>query len=212
MGTDIHLATEVRVEGIWSYYPSMLRWDDEGFNYDNDPSCRQYSLFALLADVRNGFGFAGIVTHTPLEPLFPGRGLPEDRDTTTYNEADENAPWLGEHSFTWADFYELKEVNWDDTYIVTTGVVLAARAKLMKDGEQPEEYSTSVMGQGIETFKCLGEWEESGHPEDKSYIQCYWHHNPFKNCAFRRWVDGGLTEIADKFGPANVRVLMGFDS
>lgn len=39
---------------------------------------RNYDLFAILADVRNGRGFAGIVTGTGFDPISDPKGLPDD--------------------------------------------------------------------------------------------------------------------------------------
>jgi hypothetical protein len=81
MGTDIHLQVEVRGEdGVWKTSPRkpFKTYGDEGFSWDDDPSGRHYDLFAFLADVRNGFGFGGVVRGARIEPQFPGRGLPKD--------------------------------------------------------------------------------------------------------------------------------------
>ena len=39
---------------------------------------RNYDVFSILADVRNGYGFAGVRTSTGFDPIAPGRGLPSD--------------------------------------------------------------------------------------------------------------------------------------
>ena len=39
---------------------------------------RHYDVFAILADVRNGYGFAGVRTGSGFDPIAPGRGLPSD--------------------------------------------------------------------------------------------------------------------------------------
>lgn len=206
MGTDIHLAVEVRVKGVgWSYRPSFPKYDEEGFSWEADPCERFYKLFALLADVRNGFGFAGVSTHARIEPLFSGRGIPTD------SVIDIDAH-LGDHSFTWASFNELKAIDWDGQMVVQIGVVRAAIAKGMKDGVRPEGYIGAVTGPRVKMFRCVAEWEASGHPEGDSYVQVIWHDSPFEKCAFRTWVSGCLTQIAEEFGPENVRVLIGFDS
>lgn len=80
MGTDIHLQVEVLGEdGVWKISPRkpFRTYDDEGFSWDEDPSGRNYNLFAFLANVRNGFGFAGFSTGARVEPQFPGRDFPE---------------------------------------------------------------------------------------------------------------------------------------
>jgi len=108
MGADIHLNTEVRREGRgWTYHPSYTLWNEAGFDYANSPVLRQYSLFALLAGVRNEPYFR-------FSPLFPDRGYPKDIDKAPYDANAEDWPSLGDHSFTWASFEELRTINWEE--------------------------------------------------------------------------------------------------
>lgn len=67
MGTDIHSIAQVRVEGVWKTV---------AVGVGGDP--RDYNLFAMLADVRNGRGFAGIKTADPFPVIHEQRGLPAD--------------------------------------------------------------------------------------------------------------------------------------
>lgn len=39
---------------------------------------RHYDVFSILADVRNGYGFAGVVTSSGFNPITSGRGIPDD--------------------------------------------------------------------------------------------------------------------------------------
>jgi hypothetical protein len=39
---------------------------------------RNYDVFSILADVRNGYGFAGVKTSSGFTPIAGGRGLPDD--------------------------------------------------------------------------------------------------------------------------------------
>ncbi len=71
MGTDIHGVFQKRIAN--SEYGGI--WEDVESTYEYT---RHYFLFAWLANVRNGYGFAGIPTHTPVEPLQSERGLPLD--------------------------------------------------------------------------------------------------------------------------------------
>lgn len=50
-----------------------------GKPFDN----RNYDLFAALADVRNGVGFAGVKTGKAIEPIAMPRGIPDDADPDT---------------------------------------------------------------------------------------------------------------------------------
>ena len=68
MGTDIH--------GVFQRHDNTTgQWHDVPSNYKQD---RHYQLFAVLADVRNGYGFAGIQTGEVVTPTSKPRGLPSD--------------------------------------------------------------------------------------------------------------------------------------
>lgn len=214
MGSDIHLFVEFRHgDGPWQQAPkSFPEYGDRDFSWDSDPAGRDYMLFGFLADVRNGTGFAGISIYAPWEqPLFPHRGIPADSCYREDEGDEEDAPWLGDHSQTWVSYNELVAIDWDQQRI-NRGVVPASVAKALADGERPEESCGSITGPNLKTFRCVREWEESGHPEKDSHVEAFWAHNPFEECAFRDWIEGGLTDLAAQYGSANVRVLMGFDS
>jgi hypothetical protein len=92
MGCDIHGLSQIRYG------------DSEWFDCDTIEDGRNYRLFAALAGVRNGFGFAGIATHEPIIPIAEPRGLPED----FVNDEDEHC--MGDHSFSWLHMSEI--VSW----------------------------------------------------------------------------------------------------
>ena len=54
----------------------------------DDPTFDPPAVFAALADVRNGYGFAGVPTHEAIKPISEARGLPEDRTTSYGEDAD----------------------------------------------------------------------------------------------------------------------------
>ena len=70
MGTDIHSIAQVNRDG---------RWQTVAVGIDGDR--RSYNTFAMLADVRNGYGFAGCRTSTGFPVIHEPRGLPEDLKT-----------------------------------------------------------------------------------------------------------------------------------
>ena len=88
LGCDIHLYVERRINGIWEsadkWTPNKYAAEDEGepalgVEYEDlFYSGRSYNLFSILADVRNGVGFAGCDTGDRLVPISDPRGLPEN--------------------------------------------------------------------------------------------------------------------------------------
>jgi hypothetical protein len=88
MGCDIHCFTEVRINGAWHL------WDQP------DPG-RHYSMFALMAGVRN-YG-------NEIKPIAEPRGLPADVSAATafaYSEWEADA-----HSMSWLSIEEVAEVE-----------------------------------------------------------------------------------------------------
>jgi hypothetical protein len=230
MGTDIHLYVEEYRDGEWREVlgpyvrkdsPDRRTWDPY-WQYDRfdhghpDPWARQYNLFAFLADVRNGTGFAGVSTGKPVTPQFPHRGIPED---TSYCEPeyDEDGyrisghEWLGDHSFTYAYLDELLNAPWDMEFH-SQGTVNLTEYQVFKDKGIPNSWSGGVYG-GSTAHWSNEEFEK--RIEDKvitqhDYTTVHWKWKPLWKCNFHRWVTETLKPMFED--PSQVRVLMGFDS
>jgi len=69
MGTDIHSIAQVKRDGKWVTVAIGIAGD-----------IRSYDTFAMLANVRNGRGFAGVRTSTGFPVIHEPRGLPNDLD------------------------------------------------------------------------------------------------------------------------------------
>ncbi len=162
MGCDIHLFVEKRVKGRWV---AADKWtvdkdDDETpkrkcveYNqrfYDG----RNYNLFSILADVRNGCGFAGIKTGEGFEPIAPPRGLPAD---VCKEIADESERWGSDgHSHSHFTVAELMAYDWTQVSIlqgVVDGITFEQWERYGRShGESPENYSGGVFGRGIKNI------------------------------------------------------------
>lgn len=231
MGTDIHLYVEVSDEdGNWQeikrpytgdWYGPVSGWspwwDDEAKNLP-DPTGRNYNLFAFLADVRNGSGFAGVPTHTPVTPQFPRRGIPDNISylEPIYDEDGDQiagSSWLGDHSFTWATLDELLALDWSVEF-ASTGLVGPEEYSRYKEQGMPESWSGGVWGQGIKIWDDQAAWDaahEEGVLTANDYIRVYWKWKPLVDCDFKRWCEGFLLSLSPDH-PERVRVTMGFDS
>jgi len=97
------------------------QWDNNSVLLDSGYSDRNYGLFAILADVRNGHGFAGVRTGEPTVPISAPRGVPDDASD---GYRDEVRQW-GEdgHSHTWFTLAELLAYDWDGQYAVNSFLV-----------------------------------------------------------------------------------------
>ena len=229
MGTDIHLYVEMFDGEKWAEIPPPYEtgygyrsWlpDCDSHDFDDprpNPIERNYNLFALLANVRNGRGFAGIKTGEPVTPLFAERDFPPAGMSYTeavYDDDGElvSGAYLGEHSFTWATLDELLAVNWA-TIFHRTGVVDLVNFRLWQNTGAPKEWSGKISGPGIRTYPAnvYALIEKEGIATDEDYAQVDWVYTPLIGCGFERWCKEVLSPLADGH-PENVRVLIGFDS
>lgn len=176
MGCDIHLMTEKqREDGTWeavrkmpldnfiqrkaqedeqqgisvkdSYWRTrwlalsraggVLRW-----LYDS----RNYNLFAILADVRNGYGFAGVSTGRGFNPISSPKGVPEDA-SPEYLEYVESMGVDG-HSHSYHTLKDLLDYNWHQT---TThyGVISEEQYKDWTPGTEPDLYCGAIYSQNV---------------------------------------------------------------
>lgn len=108
MGCDIHTAIEVRNGDGWHLEQREVFPDDfhEG-RFTTDPfDWRNYGLFGFLADVRN---------YSRVPPISETRGLPDDL-SPELEDQDDDAPWLGDHSFSWLSVAELLAFDYDQDF------------------------------------------------------------------------------------------------
>jgi len=152
MGCDIHLYVEVYKDGNWI---SADEWEEVKWNghkfmdipygkayYDD----RNYNLFAILADVRNGYGFAGVKTGFGFKPIDDPRGLPFDVSEILAKEGDN----VDYHSHSWFTVQELMDYDWTQTTELI-GVINAPEYLSMRLYEQdrPRTYCADVTGKSI---------------------------------------------------------------
>jgi hypothetical protein len=112
MGCDIHAGIEVNDGNGWT----PLKWPNR-WHRDDDPEeppqtarldlNRNYDAFAILANVRNGYGFAGCDTGDGFVPIAEPRGLPDDAHPETIDQA-----CTGDHSATYVTADELLSYDW----------------------------------------------------------------------------------------------------
>lgn len=228
MGTDIHGVVQQR------FKPS--RFDPFGKEHDITPAqiefskkwhtvcevedSRNYRLFAALADVRNGYGFAGVPTHVPIRPIAEPRGLPDDFDAKEavrflpqYMGEDAYDPvWItGDHSQTWLSLEEI--VNWDgwDQDLNATGVITRKQyGEWDHNSPPPGGWSGSISGGDI----VLAE-DGVVPPENWTHCRVYWSWPLRDSCSiFIKWLEyvRELTRDHDGTGYNEARLVIGFDS
>lgn len=155
MGCDIHLYVEHKVDGIWQpadkWKPSEYEDDRAQLEVDyNDAfyTGRNYDLFAILANVRNGVGFAGMGTGNGFKPICLPRGLPGD--VTAPVKACSDSWGSDGHSHSYQTLAELLTYDWTQTTRHTGWVDVLTYGDMLQTGaKRPKEWSGGVGGQDV---------------------------------------------------------------
>lgn len=179
MGADIHsMAEEYRTRYARQGENPTSRWVPISSDIFPRPSwrgegrgtvplsSRNYDLFALLADVRNGYGFAGIKRGDPIQPLAQPRGVPEDASFAWLAEVDGWDVDMHSHSyFTLAELIEFEADGKFDQPIRRTGAISAEQyEEIKRTGGKPTDWSGSISGFGIQTVS-VDEYEAGKRAE-----------------------------------------------
>lgn len=158
MGCDIHLYAEVRRGGDWQYVPLRERYkvgeytEEEGGGdkidyakwFDDDLYVgRNYDLFAILANVRNGRGFAGGDTGDGFVPISKPRGVPKDASREYLQHV---VQWKDDgHSHSFLTVAELDAYDWNQT-TKHRGWVDLKEYKVFKETGTPPNWYGGVVG------------------------------------------------------------------
>jgi hypothetical protein len=156
MECDIHLTAEYRdAKGTWhndDLTDAADKYGDQGprhkeENYDlRLYSGRSYDLFAILANVRNGYGFAGVTTGEGFNPIADPRGVPFDAADITkrYMQSYESDG----HSHSYFTVAELMAYDWTQVTHKTGIVGYHGLARFKLYGKL-ENWSGGISGPGI---------------------------------------------------------------
>lgn len=161
MGTDIHAVFQTRKGDLWQDVSST--WEQD----------RHYALFAWLANVRNGFGFAGVPTHAAIKPIAEPRGLPADFEMdgeshpippiamtkeqlqnlkewpNDYGTSDGRyGQWMGDHTHSWLMLDKILAAERPGT-LKRVGVVPRSFYESWDGKTAPDEWSGDISGPGI---------------------------------------------------------------
>ncbi len=217
MGTDIHLVVErYREDFGWQRVdPPKHLWDEywlKEYERTRDPirldyarrwyTDRNYSLFAILADVRNGFGFAGTPISRGFKPISAPRGIPKDFEQKDPDE-------LGDHSFSWLLVSELLTYDWNQTTHLFSVVPID---EVPAPGRPPVGDSCGwISGRGIrvDAFE-IGPCRQKEEEGPFTHKQIAW---PVTYAeAARNFYTEVLPELRKLGPPEKTRIVFGFDS
>lgn len=210
MGTDIHGVMQKKVAG---------RWEDIPSKYDEN---RHYQLFAVLADVRNGYGFARCPTGEEVRPIAQPRGLPEDFAVENdyhpiatleimsegrqkyHEEVEPLEVWMGDHSYSWLTGQEMLDAFEGLPTIAKTGVLSRAEYEQWDKKTPPPTYCGGVSGNGV---VVIGSIAEAPFSPEWTHIRCTWQRDLKDELAY--FFDE-VRRLVDLHG--DIRYVFGFDS
>jgi len=168
MGCDIHGFCEVKENGVWRlntekvfknpYYLSdeelekrkadnpdyeKGEWQEDEFEAHPDTG-RNYDWFSILADVRNGRGFAGVKTGDGFDVIAQPRGVPKNATPEWMAEVDQWRDDMHSHSFLSVEDFDL--FDWDQTTYKSGVITLDEYKQLKPTNASPESWSGWVSG------------------------------------------------------------------
>lgn len=160
MGTDIHMCMEVRIDDTWKKCINCFR--DTRFDIGNvgkdqyDQRLytsrldidRNYHLFAILADVRNGTGFAGCkTTAKQFNCISKPRGYPDDMAWEREDDFPHKHHVLSfQHTPSWLTLEEIEKFDWDQTYTEYGCITLKQYKKMIETNTNPDTWASDVGG------------------------------------------------------------------
>ena len=254
MGTDIHITVQAHLGGAWTditeqamplkakaykvwnnhpEYAHLTQEEKEEITsdyFEKCPESRNYSLFALLANVRNGYGFADCEIFDPIKH-FELKGLPEEIEEEVCEYGSYNG---GYHNFNHFTYKEIVESDLWDQPIKAKGFVKLdtfleyLEAKKTNKNAVPSGSCGDVSGGGVVKFSEslltplfekgeLDDWLEANVDHEQSvYVKCAWEESlALKESNFYSWLMSDEMEslVYDECGgPEDVRLIVSFDS
>jgi hypothetical protein len=237
MGTDIHAYLETfDSDGLpWVSRDVWVKDDYEGMTVPYTKtvlSNRNYDLFAILANVRNGRGFAGIVTGAGFAPMAAGRGFPEDVSAEVRSSY---GGWAGDgHSTTWVTLADVLAYDWTQTSAKRGTVGLRAFARWYDRGQAvnggPSEYAGIVGGPSVKhvsieemealvaqrnAFRSGAEQQAFEARHENTYVEATWRESYAMAAGSEWWhtaVPRLINAAREAGSPDRARIVMWFDS
>lgn len=234
MGTDIRTFMEVKPDDQWEligprWKPSY--WDylpEEQRQLSHRPySNRNYTVFGVLANVRNGRGFGGADLGDPVTPIAMPKGEPADMSKGLFaliNDTpdDEAQERLGNHDFSHLTLAEMAAYDWEHP-MTHRGVITLDEYKLWR--QLPPTwpnggYAAAVSGTKVRTLtpEQADERLDANEPSGDLhyYVHITWQSSIAEACAdFFPAILQEMREVAKEYNLTSedrVRLVFGFDS
>ena len=166
----------------------------------------------MLADVRNGSGFAGCVTGDGFKILSEPKGIPKNASKEIKKMSKE---W-GEdgHSHSWHTLKDLLEWDWEQV-TVHEGIVNMEEYKGFKENGYPESWCGGVGGgnskvvSNEEMDKLLASGKKD--PNQRYYTSVRWEES-YRNAAGDWFFKETLPTLQRLGKPEDVRIVFWFDN
>jgi hypothetical protein len=183
MGCDIHTMAEINYGDGWreitaAVFDSSYFSPDQEISVHNVPhtsvpySGRNYRLFSRLADVRNGYGFAGVDTGDYITPLAEPRGIPADASKGWRDYAEDDVDL---HSATYFTARELIDADWDFPITIRGVVSEEQYIQLKSEGKSPESWAGGISaGNSITVTEAEYELGIRAPKGERTFVQMEW--------------------------------------
>jgi hypothetical protein len=175
-------------------------------------SQRSYYTFSILADVRNGSGFAGVRTGDGFVPIADPRGVPSDSSEDYLGEVTK---WgFDGHSHSWLTLKEILDYNWDQVTTLHGTVDSTTYLKWRVGGRTgfPEGYSGGVWGKNVKNVSNeeMDKLIDEGKATSDHYTQVSW------KVTYHECARGFLSRLElikkKRIKPENIRLVFFFDN
>jgi hypothetical protein len=210
MGCDIHAFWEQRIDGHWTSIEPWVRENDRlRVPYKSKLlNGRNYDLFAILANVRNGRGTAGCKTGEGYNPISEPRGVPDDCDTRIKSDIDS---WGGDgHSHSYFTARELLDFDWNQK-TERCGYIQADAIWVWENGWDHFPHCGDAFGGSIkkipieELKRMVADKEDTSH--HYSYVRWSQYYHQTATELFK-----AIVIACHKAKPEDVRVVFFFDN
>jgi hypothetical protein len=207
MGCDIHIMAEIKKNGKWEAAGKIFQhknWKDEIYYSEEPYEGRNYNLFGILADVRNGRGFAGIKTGEGFVPISEPKGVPKDASKVYKDMVRE---WDGDgHSHSYFTVKELLAYDWNQ-YTMLQGCVSIDMYKKYKDtGELPDSYSGHVSGSEV----ILVDENDVDQKPSATHVKMSWTESYSLSAGY--FIENTIPQLQKLGDPDDVRIVFFFDN
>lgn len=183
--------------------------------FDRALADRNYCFFAILADVRNGRGFAGISTGDGFNVIAEPRGLPKD---VSMEIKRENDYWSCDaHSHSYFTLKELLEYDWDQRTIHRGIIDEREYARMLATkSPSPMYWAGTTYGPGIKQISLAdmldlinGKFQRN---PDKRYVTEFEWGETYREAVGADYLEELCTELAQYGKPEEVRIVFWFDN